>query len=89
MSRSGRSIWPPKWTTTRKFEPRPRGEIGTLEDVLMNGKRCFLVIRHEARTYLGALSLSSAQSAKRIFEFLREHVGRPIKDIGDREVPFT
>jgi hypothetical protein len=89
MSRSNRSIWPPKWTTTRKFEHRPKGEIGVLEDVLRNGRRCFLIIRHDARTYMGGLTFNNAESCDKICEFIKKHTGLSLKEIGDLEIPFT
>ena len=55
----------------------------------MHGRKCFLIIRYEAHTYMGGLSFNNSDSCRQIFDFLKPQIGRSIKDIGDLDVPFT
>jgi hypothetical protein len=52
--------WPPVWTTTRlEKQPRPVGEVGTLEEAVMNDlfdNKVFLLMRDNGgNRYLGSL----------------------------------
>lgn len=91
LSRRGKSIWPPLWTTTKgDRHDRPRGEIGTLKKVLMHDKfdtKCFLIIDNAGNQYMGTPTFGDTSFRKRICGLLSEWVGRSLEDIGDIEVP--
>ena len=56
------SNWPPIWTTSRDPTDKPRGEIGTLQHVLMNehdDEVLFIVIEYQGRRYMGAMGFES------------------------------
>jgi len=65
------------------------GEIGVLKYVHSNSlmsNKCFLIIDFEAQVYIGSLLFKDHAFCGQISNLLREHVGRPIKEIGDLDV---
>jgi hypothetical protein len=80
------SNWPPIWTTSRDPTDKLRGEIGTLQHVLMNeydDEVLFIVIEYQGRRYMGAIGCDSAAFCRQIYIRLQSHIGLSIKEIGD------
>jgi hypothetical protein len=51
--------WPPTWSPIQLKGQPATGEIGVLEQVLMQDKsapKCYLIIRHNNSKYLGSLT---------------------------------
>lgn len=91
--KSGWPTWPPKWTTTR-MDPndRPVGEIGTLQQPLMNellDTKIFLFIDYNGSRYMGMMVFDEPKFCLQIFAVLKANVGRSIKDIGDLDLSHT
>ena len=90
MSYRGVRNWPPVWTLTRKESAGTlRGEVGVLKYVHYNtimSNKCFLVIDFQAESYIGSLIFKDHSFCKQISHVLVDHIGRPIKDIGDLDV---
>jgi hypothetical protein len=90
MSYRGVRNWPPVWTLTRNESARIlRGEVGVLKYVHYNtimSNKCFLVIDFQAESYIGSLIFKDHSLCKQISHLLVDHIGRPIKDIGDLDV---
>jgi len=93
MSYRGMPNWPPAWSTLAiRSKPGPRGEVGTLEEVLMNNlyyDRIFMAILYEGYRYLGCLIFDDASFCFQIFAFLKLNRGKQIKDIGDSDLAHT
>ena len=72
--------WPPAWSTLAiRSKPGPRGEVGTLEEVLMNNlydDRIFMAILYEGHRYLGCLIFDDASFCFQIFAFLKLNRGK-------------
>jgi hypothetical protein len=84
------SNWPPIWTTSRDPTDKPRGEIGTLQHVLMNehdDEVLFIVIEYQGRRYMGAMGFDSSAFCRQIYTVLQSHIGFSIKEIGDMDLP--
>jgi hypothetical protein len=84
------SNWPPIWTTSRDPTDKPRGEIGTLKDVLINehdNESLFIVIEYQGRRYMGAMGFDSAAFCRQIYTVLQSKIGLSIKEIGDIVLP--
>ena len=82
--------WPPIWTTSRDPRDKLRGEIGTLQHVLMNehdDEVLFIVIEYQGRRYMGAMGFDSSAFCRQIYTVLQPHIGLSIKEIGDMDVP--
>jgi hypothetical protein len=85
-------IWPPTWNLPRKNGNKIlKGEVGVLRYVHFNdgSSKCYLVIDFEAEHYVGTLNLHDQTFCRQISHLLRDHVGRPIKEIGDIDLSFT
>jgi hypothetical protein len=81
--------WPPIWTTSRDPRDKLRGEIGTLQHVLMNeddDEVLFIVIEYQGRRYMGAMGFDSRAFCRQIYTLLQSHIGLSIKEIGDIDV---
>jgi hypothetical protein len=68
-----------------------RGEIGTLEQVLLSKiepyNRCHLVIEFRRMTYVGTLVFDDVMFCHQLCELLQnQHLGKSIKEIGDLDV---
>jgi hypothetical protein len=84
------SNWPPIWTTSRDPTDKPRGEIGTLQHVLINehdDEVLFIVIEYQGRRYMGAMGFDSSAFCRQIYTLLRSRIGLSIKEIGDIDLP--
>lgn len=82
--------WPPIWMPSRDPTDQPRGEIGTLQQVVMtvhDDDFLFIVIEYQGRRYMGALRFGSFAFCRYIFTLLRSRIGLSIKQIGDIDLP--
>lgn len=93
MTYRGTPNWPPVWTTTRvEKDPRPVGEVGTLEDAVMNDlfdNKIFLLVLYNANRYMGSLMFDDVAFCKEIFAVLKLNRGKQIKAIGDLDLSHT
>jgi hypothetical protein len=91
--KSGICTWPPLWTTTHHDEnDKPKGEIGTLQQVLRNelfNYRIFLFVDYLGRRYMGSMAFDDEKFCEAIYSLLKSTIGLSIKDIGDLDVSFT
>src|SRR6185503_10460911 len=82
--------WPPVWTRARdKMVKTVVGEVGVLSYVHSNAtlsSRCYLVMDYEDETYVGTLLFDDHAFCEQVGNFLRLHVNRSIKDIGDLDL---
>ncbi len=82
------SAWAKGWTSSfagaDKFAV---GEVGTLKSVKRVGNRLSLAIEYEGREHFGSLEWDAPPSLDAIEKALRDNIGKPIKTIGDLEVP--
>ena len=85
---TGVRTWPPVWI--REFGPEtyPARETGILEDVLPSifDNECYLVIEHYGSRYRGLVHCDNAQFFSRLYRYLRDSCGHPIREIGEIEV---
>jgi hypothetical protein len=90
--KSGMPTWPPKWTTTRTdADDRPVGEIGTLQQPLMNElikTKIFLFIDHNGSRYMGMMVFDDPKVCSEIFDLLKTNIGRSIKEIGGMDLSY-
>jgi hypothetical protein len=91
MSYRGICNWPPVWTkgSNESEKKTIKSEIGILKYVHFNrlpANKCYLVIEYQDEHFIGTLIFSDAWFCAQIAEFLRHHVGRTIKEIGDLEI---
>ena len=91
--KSGMCNWPPTWTTTRHDQnDNPKGEIGTLQQVLKNDlfkNRIFLFIDYQGRRYMGSMAFDDERFCTEIYIVLKYRVGYSIKEIGDSDLSYT
>ena len=85
--------WPPVWAQAVKDGGKTvEGEIGILKYALTDRRlsnKCFLVIEHGNERYNGTLSFDDTRFFLLVSHLLKNHVGRPIKEIGDLDLPYT
>ena len=92
MCYKGLSTWPPVWTHPYPESIKPitvKGEVGILTQVrihALGSQRVFLHINHDGVLFIGCLFLDDPAFSRAVYEFLRECIGMPIKDIGDRDL---
>jgi len=88
LNNGGIPNWPPLWL--RPHPPPPKvleGEVGTLRDVQSHEPdQCFLTMEFDKEFYIGALVVREAAFCRQIYELLRAHLGKPIKEIGDLDI---
>jgi hypothetical protein len=93
LRKSGFKTWPPLWTTTRLVEnDNPKGEIGTLQQVLMSemlDNRIFLFIQFQGFRYMGFMSFDDLTFCSQICTLLKANIGLSIKEIGDLDLSST
>ncbi len=91
--KSGFCSWPPLWTTTRHYENfRPKGEIGTLIQVLTNeliDRKLYVFVDYQGFRYLGLMAFDDPEFCHAIYTLLQSKVGLSIKDIGDIDLSYT
>jgi hypothetical protein len=91
--KSGLCNWPPNWMTTHHDNnDQPKGEIGTLQQVLMNelfNYRIFLFVDYQGRRYMGSMAFEDEGFCAEIYGVLKSRVGYSIKQIGDLDLSYT
>jgi hypothetical protein len=91
--KSGYATWPPRWTTTRRDQnDKPLGEVGVLEEAMMNDlfdNKIFVFMNYQSSRYMGALHFDDRIFCCQIFTLLKSQVGRSIKDISDLDLSAT
>jgi len=83
--------WPPVWTLSRRGEPPEvlHGEIGVLQRAFANPQipnKCYLVIQHANRKYVGCVIFDNRSFCREMTEFLKLQVGCTVEQIGDLDV---
>jgi hypothetical protein len=82
--------WPPVWTRGTEPIVKPvKGEVGVLKEVHYDSgtsNKCFLVIDYQFQSYIGCITWPTRSFGTQLTHFLRGHIGRSIKDIGDLRV---
>jgi hypothetical protein len=54
-----------------------------------NSNKCFLVIDYQLQSFTGCINSPTKAFCTQLTHFLREHIGRSIKEIGDLHVSFS
>lgn len=90
---SGVHYWPPVWmhTQTRPFK-RLEGEVGVFTGTKINDdlpSAIFLLMEFEQQRYMGFLTCGDPGFCDLLDRLLQDHIGRPVKEIGDLDVTFT
>jgi hypothetical protein len=80
--------WPPTWLWGGGDRYiHAIGEVGVLKDVMFSNiepyEKCFLIMEHEGRKYIGTLLLGDPSFCQVICAVLVEQRGKLIRDIGD------
>jgi hypothetical protein len=82
----GFAMWPPEWM----ISDQGRGEEGVLEDVCLRTdlrpKLISVVANHLGETRKGIIVLEDSAHLEAVFYKLRQHIGRPLTEIGDLEI---
>jgi hypothetical protein len=90
--KSGVCTWPPWWTSIHFGAPnKPRGEVGILQQVLMNDAmdtKIFMFIEYNGLRYVGLLAFDDPKFCDAIYTLLGSTIGFSIKEIGDLDVSF-
>ena len=82
-------MWPPLWNKVDESDPSITGEVGVLRFVHCNlpvSLKCYIVIEHDRRNYVGELIFGDRVFAEKTTFLLRNHIGRTITEIGDAEI---
>jgi hypothetical protein len=91
--KNGFQTWPPMWTTTHHDkDDKPFGEVGILEDVIMNDliyEKVFLFIKYQDLRYMGFMGFEDPKICYEIYLLLKSKVGISIKEIGDLDLDFA
>jgi hypothetical protein len=82
----GLSMWPPEWTIT----DQGLGETGILEEVHLrndlNPRLISVVASHLGEVRKGIMVLEEPALLESVYIKLKQHVGRPLTEIGDLEI---
>ena len=82
----GLSMWPPEWT----ISDQGLGEAGVLEAVYLrrdlNPKLISVVVNHWGDIRKGILVLEDPALLEALYLKLKQHVGRPLTEIGDLKI---
>ena len=82
----GLSMWPPEWT----ISDQGLGEAGVLEEVRLrkdlNPKLISVVVNHWGDIRKGVMVLEDPALLEVVYGKLKQHVGRPLTEIGDLEI---
>jgi hypothetical protein len=87
----GKPNWPPLWIASTDAATLA-GEIGVLKDVISDitsQRRCFLMIEHDGKNYVGTLKFDDAAFCSLISRLFNRYVGRTIREIGDLDTSST
>ena len=79
-------MWPPEWT----ISDQGLGEAGVLEEVLLRKdlkpKLISVVANHLGDVRKGIMVLEDPALLEVVYGKLKQHVGRPLTEIGDLEI---
>ena len=79
-------MWPPEWTIL----DQGIGEAGVLEDVYLrkdlNPQLISVVAKHMGEVRTGIMVLEDPAHLEAVYSQLKQHVGRPLAEIGDLEI---
>jgi hypothetical protein len=79
-------MWPPEWT----ISDQGLGEAGVLEEVLLRKdlkpKLISVVANHLGDVRKGIMVLDDPALLEVVYAKLKQHVGRPLTEIGDLEI---
>jgi hypothetical protein len=82
--------WPPAWVwISGSRDKKPKGEVGTLKDARRyeaSTNRCFLVIEHEQKLYVGCDDLENRSLCDEIYELLSKEIGQSLAGIGALDI---
>ena len=82
----GLSMWPPEWT----ISDQGLGEAGVLEEVYLRRdlkpKLISVVVNHLGDIRKGIMVLEDPALLEAVYGKLKQHVGRPLTEIGDLEI---
>ena len=84
----GFAMWPPEWM----ISDQGRGEEGVLEEVCLRydlkPKLISVVANHLGDIRQGIIILEDPAHLEIVFGKLKQHIGRPLTEIGDLEITF-
>jgi hypothetical protein len=91
VSYDGVHTWPPDWRWRGGEDNKhPLGEVGILREVLpctiKPANRCYVIMEYEGAEYMGVLRFDSYSVCQRVYDFLLQHRGEPIEQIGRIDV---
>lgn len=82
----GLSMWPPEWS----LMDQGLGEAGVLEEVHLrkdlNPKLISMAARHLGEVRKGVMILEDPALLESVYAKLKQHIGRPLTEIGDLDV---
>lgn len=82
----GLPMWPPEWS----ISAQGLGEVGVLQEVHLrndlNPALISLVANHAGDIRQGIMVLEDPALLMAVYRRLKQHVGRPLTDIGDLEI---
>jgi hypothetical protein len=82
----GLSMWPPEWT----ISDQGLGEAGVLEEVHLrndlNPRLINVVVKHLGDIRQGVMVLEDPALLRVVYGKLKQHVGRPLAEIGNLEI---
>ena len=81
--------WPPTYLT-QDYRQELLDEFGILRDVTMDAKvpsRCFLTVEMNGLGYVSALHFDNFLFRSRFVDVLNGHLNKPVKTLGDLEIP--
>jgi len=85
----GLSMWPPEWT----ISDQGLGEAGVLEEVYLRRdlkpKLICVVVNHWGDIRKGIMVLEDPALLEVVYGKLKQHVGQPLRDIGDLELSHS
>jgi hypothetical protein len=93
LSHQGVNSWPPTWVWGGGDRYiRVIGEVGVLKDVMLFSvepyEKCFLIMEHEGRKYIGTLLVGDSSFCQEIHRVLIEQRGKPIQEIGEIDLSY-
>jgi len=93
LSYKGVSSWPPTWLWGGGGRyVYAMGEVGVLKDAMLSSiepfEKCFLIMEHEGRKYVGTLMLGDSSFCREIHPLLIEHRGKTIQEIGEIDLSY-
>lgn len=89
MKYRGAANWPPTYLT-QPYRQELVDEFGILRDVSLDTEvqnRCFLMVEMNGIGYVGSLQFDNFAFRARFMSALNAHLNKPIKEIGDVEIP--